>query len=193
MLENNPKAEEEIKVPSRRSGLTPCDIARMDGYCLESVGLGVIVDSENDSDSWHQVSAKAEPPQDEQISNPCSSIDDLFVAKHNSSNLDVNLLDPPLRLFHINSQREQLASEGQIEPRERGSKLLLGVCESKADICIEEEEEIDLPANGYVAVVDPQNNIALQDIEEEQHFQDPMDSDEEAIDLLMIDAHDNPN
>ena len=82
MIINNPKAEEESKVPSQRSGLTLQDIAHMDGFCRESVGLGVIVDDDNDSDSWHQVSAKAENFQDEQISNPCSSIDDLFISRH---------------------------------------------------------------------------------------------------------------
>ena len=95
---------------------------------MESFGLGAIIDSENDSDSWHKISQKAELTPDEYNSNPCESIVDYQIEdlpKPKSwSDLEVHLLGAPLKDHRTGNQKEKLASEGLVELRDRREQLL---------------------------------------------------------------------
>ena len=142
---------------------------------MESFGLGAIIDSENDSDSWHKISQKAELTPDEFNYNPCASIVGYQIGnlpKPKSWNdLEVHLLDAPLKVHRTGNQKEQLASEGLAEVRDRKERLIFEEHESGSDseASIADLVEIDHPEDNLVAEIDHENNVdllALQDEEE---------------------------
>ena len=97
---------------------------KMDAYCCEQVGLNCIVDSENDSDSWEQMSSKADQPQEEiKYSNHslCSE-DELLKA---SSIKSINLVQDSERKLAKVSPRD-CASEGANSLRQLNRDRVIG-------------------------------------------------------------------
>ena len=83
----------------------------------------------------------------------------------------MHLLGAPLKDFRPRSQKEQLASEGLVELRDRGERLILEEYESGRDseASIADLVEIVNPEDNFVAEINHEDNaglIALRDEEE---------------------------
>lgn len=55
----DPAIEKDEAVVSRQR-MSQTEYESMDSYCMEEVGLNAILSSDNESDSWHRLSSKAE-------------------------------------------------------------------------------------------------------------------------------------